>query len=287
MALVREKVKSFAELVKFEHTLFALPFAYMGAILAEKNIPTLVQFVWITLAMVGARSGAMALNRIIDREIDACNHRTANRHLPTGRMKVREVMIFICISFFLFFYTVFKLSPAHVIYIPLIMFFLVGYSYTKRFTWLSHLVLGVAIGFAPMGGWIGVTQKMDLVALILGTIVALWIAGFDVIYATMDIEFDRTYGLFSMPLNLGLKRALKVARIMHFLVVILLLAVYVLLNLGLWFLLGVFCTAVLLYYEHAIISPSDLSRVDVAFFNVNGIISILLLLFTIFDVVFK
>lgn len=286
MALVKKKVEAFAQLVKFEHTIFALPFAYLGAILAKKALPTLEQFLWITIAMVGARSGAMGCNRLIDRTIDACNPRTSERHLPKGKMSVPEVLVFVSLSFLVFIYTVFRLSPYHIRYIPLIIFFLVGYSYTKRFTWLSHLILGLAIGFAPLGGWIGVTKEVELVSLLLGVIVALWIAGFDIIYATLDIEFDRSYGLFSMPLSLGLDKALKIAKLLHFLVIILLLAVYFLLELGVFFLLGVICTAILLYYEHAIISPTDLSRVDIAFFNINGVISILLLLLTILDIIF-
>ncbi|MBZ4653005.1 MAG: 4-hydroxybenzoate polyprenyltransferase [Peptococcaceae bacterium] len=284
MALVRNKAKTFAELVKFEHTIFALPFAYMGALLAKKALPTWLQFIWITLAMVGARSAAMGLNRVIDRYIDKENPRTANRHLPRGLISVWEVMVFVVLSFLLLIYATYRLSPRHLIYLPVIILILTGYSYTKRFTWLCHLVLGIAIGFAPMGGWIGVTQSMQLETFILGLVVAFWIAGFDIIYATQDLEFDRQYGLYSMPVTFGLKKALFVAKLFHVVVVLLLVSLYSLLDLGWWYLAGVFVTNLLLHYEHSIISPQDLSRVNVAFFNINGLISIQLLVFTLLDV---
>ena len=284
MLSIRRKVKRFVELVKFEHTIFALPFAYMGAILAEKELPTWQHFFWITLAMVCVRSAAMGLNRVIDRTIDAANPRTANRHLPRGLISVTEVMSFVVAACLIFTYTVYVLSPAHLIYVPVIIFMLTFYSYTKRFTWLSHLMLGVAIGIAPVGGWVAVTRSLDPQALLLGCLVALWIAGFDIIYATRDLEFDRTYGLYSMPLNLGLAQALSWAKAFHAGSVIILGLLFYWLELGGWFVAGSLVTGILLYYEHSLISATDLRKVDFAFFNVNGIISMQMLFFTVLDI---
>jgi len=284
MASMINKVKIFAGLVRFEHTVFALPFAYIGAILARRGVPAWEQIFWITLAMVGARSAAMGLNRVIDRFIDSANPRTAGRHLPRRLISVVEVKAFIIISLLVFVYCVYRLSPAHLVYTPVIIAFLTGYSYTKRFTWLSHLALGAAIGFAPMGGWVGVTQGMAPATFILGAIVGLWMAGLDIIYATQDLEFDREQGLYSMPASLGLEKALLAAKLFHFLTGVLLFSLYYILDMGRWYLAGVVITSFLLYYENSIVSPRDLSRVNTAFFNVNGLISVQLLFFTVLDV---
>ncbi|MCR4441290.1 MAG: UbiA-like polyprenyltransferase [Peptococcaceae bacterium] len=284
--MILKKIKLLGELIKYEHTVFALPFAYLGAILAQKAFPSWWQLFWITLAMAAARSAAMGLNRVIDRHLDAANPRTAGRHLPRGLVSVLEVKVFIAFSLVVFVYCVYVLSPRHLVYTPVIMLFLVGYSYTKRFTWLSHLILGATDGFAPLGGWIAVTRSMDPTAFLLGAVVAFWVAGFDIIYATLDLDFDREYGLYSLPLNFGLKNALLISRALHALSVLLLLFIFFFLGLGWWFLAGIAVMAVLLVYEHSIISPNDLSRVNTAFFNVNGLISILLLAFTAIDVLF-
>lgn len=284
MALTIRKAKLYVELVKFEHTIFALPFAYLGALLARRAFPDWQDLLWITLAMIGARSGAMGLNRVIDRYIDLANPRTCNRHLPRGLLSVDEVKVFICFSLLLFVYCVYRLSPAHLSYVPVILVFLAGYSYTKRFTWLSHVFLGISTGFAPLGGWIGVAGVADPAALLLGAVVLLWIAGFDIIYAAQDLDFDRKYGLYSMPLNLGLSRALLVSRIFHALAFLLLGGIFFLLDLGLWYLAGVLVTGLLLLYEHSLVTPRDLSRVNTAFFEVNGLISIQLLVFTLLDI---
>lgn len=279
------KIKTYTQLIKFEHTVFALPFAYVGAVLARKALLSMEELFWITMAMTSARSAAMGLNRVIDRFIDAANPRTANRHLPRGLLGVAEVKIFIVVSLIIFVYSIYILSPSHLIFSPLIILFLVGYSYTKRFTWLSHIILGITDGLAPIGGWIAVTQKTESTAFILGAFVALWIAGFDIIYAVLDLDFDRGYGLYSMPVNLGLKKALLVAKGFHFLAGTLLIAIYFILDMGSWYLAGVVLSLVLLWYENSIVSSDDLSRVNTAFFSVNGIVSILLFVFTVLDVV--
>lgn len=284
MVLLRQKVVTFAELVKFEHTIFALPFAYIGALLASKNVPSWTQIFLITLAMVGARSTAMACNRLIDCEIDKLNPRTAGRHLPRGLVKEKEVMIFVGFSLLFFLYAVYCLSPRHLVYMPLIILFLVGYSYTKRFTWLSHLFLGITIGFAPIGGWVAVTQKIEIPSLLLGLVVAFWVAGFDIFYAALDVDFDREYGLYSLPLYWGNHQAFFLAKIFHGLVVLLLLIIFFLLDLGMWYLFGVLQTAILLIVEHGLVSPRNLTHLNAAFFSVNGLISIQLLVFTLVDV---
>jgi 4-hydroxybenzoate polyprenyltransferase len=290
MVLIKNKAKTFAELVKFEHTVFALPFAYLGAILALQGqvgqaLPTFNQVFWITVAMVGARSAAMGMNRLIDHELDRANPRTAGRHLPRGLVSVREVRTFIVGAISVFVFSVYRLSPGHVVYVPVILLLMIGYSYTKRVTCLSHVVLGFVIGFAPLGGWLAVKHKMELPAVLLGLLVALWIAGFDIIYATLDYDFDKKYGLYSLPVTLGLKKALAVAAVFHVVVAALLFALRFLLGLGLWYLTGVFVTALLLYYEHTLVPPHDLSRVNTAFFNVNGLISIQLFVFTVLDII--
>lgn len=284
MALVKNKVKVFAELVKIEHTVFGLPFAYMGAFLALKDVPSLEQIFWITAGVAGARNVAMAANRVVDRVSDKANPRTAQRHLPQGLISVQEVVLFIVLAFLLFTYAVYKLSPNHLVFVPLIGVILVGYSYTKRFTSLSHMILGLTNGFAALGGWIAVTQRIEIGAILLWLTATFWVGGFDIIYATYDVDFDREYGLHSMPLSLGLKNALLLAKFFHILVVLLLFSLHLLLNLGLWFFIGIMITALLLYYEHSLVSPQDLSRVDIAFFNVNGIISIQLFVFTVLDI---
>ncbi len=284
MVLFRNKVRTFAGLVKFEHTVFALPFAYLGAVLGIRGLPAWEQLFWMTMAMVGARSAAMGLNRLIDRELDQANPRTAGRHLPHGLVSIREVKTFIVGALLLFTLSVYRLSPGHVVYIPLIALLMIGYSYTKRFTCLSHIVLGLVIGLAPLGGWISVTQKIELPAVLLGLTVALWIAGFDIIYATLDYDFDKGYGLHSLPVARGLRSALFISAVFHFIVAVLLVTLYFLLNLGSWYLTGVILSVLLLYYQHALVLPHDLSRVNTAFFNVNGLLSIQLLVFTALDI---
>ncbi|MFZ5943027.1 MAG: UbiA-like polyprenyltransferase [Bacillota bacterium] len=284
--MVFKKVKTFAELVKFEHTIFALPFAYLGAFLAAWGWPGWHTFFWVTMAMFGGRSAAMGFNRVIDRMIDAANPRTKGRPLPQGKIKSSEVVILSVLAFALLLWSTYELSPPHVIYLPIIMFILVGYSYTKRFTWVCHLVLGAAISFAPLGGWIAVTGTMEVPAFILTGVVACWIAGFDIIYAIQDYEFDVKTGLHSIPVRFGIKRALYFSRTLHFIVVILLITLYYYLPVSWIFAAGVLATAVLLTYEHSLVSAYDLSKINVAFFNVNGIISVLLFFFAVIDIYF-
>lgn len=284
-----KKIKTFGEMIKFEHTVFALPFAYLGAFVASKGFPTWWNLLWITLAMAGARTAAMSLNRLIDRKIDARNPRTSNRHLPKGLISVAEVWVYILLSFGLLLVAAWQLNPLDapipltVKLMPIAVFFLTFYSYTKRFTWLCHIVLGISIGLAPVGSWVGITGFVGFPAVILGLAVAAWIAGFDVIYACQDIEFDRREKLHSIPARFGLRAALLFAKGLHLITVLLLVWLGVSVEMGLFYWLGIIISTVILVYEHSIISPADLSRLDVAFFNMNGILSVVLFVFTLFN----
>ncbi|MHB8171385.1 MAG: UbiA-like polyprenyltransferase [Thermincolia bacterium] len=282
------RIKIFAEMIKFEHTIFALPFAYLGAFLAVGGFPSLAQFIWITLAMVGARTAAMSLNRLIDRHIDARNPRTDIRAIPKGLISVRHVWVYTILSFLLLYVAASQLNPLCVKLMPIAVVFLVAYSYMKRITWLCHLVLGISIGLAPVGAWVAVTGTLnltnDLAAILLGLAVALWVAGFDVIYACQDFEFDRKEGLHSIPAHFGLTRALLIARIFHAFVPILFFLVAVVLKLGFFYLAGVVVSSVILYYEHSMVKPDDLSKLNVAFFNMNGILSVIMFVFTLAEV---
>ncbi|WNC17254.1 UbiA-like polyprenyltransferase [Brevibacillus brevis] len=283
------KLKIILEMIKFEHSLFALPFAFMGAVLGniviEKSWPTWTEIFWVTVAMVGARSAAMSLNRVIDRFIDAKNPRTANRAIPAGLISIVEVIAFIVVSFAVLFIAAYQLNPLAVKLLPLAVFVLVLYSYTKRFTWLCHFVLGVAIGFGPLGGWVATTGQVDGIGLLLFASVMFWTAGFDIIYACQDADFDRKEGLYSMPSRFGVGNALMVARACHVLTFVGLMSLYVLADLSIWFLLGVLISGAILIYEHTLVKPTDLSKLDVAFFNMNGILSVVMFAFTMIDLV--
>jgi 4-hydroxybenzoate polyprenyltransferase len=274
----------FARLVKIEHTVFALPFAYIGALLALHAIPSGHDLLWITLAMVGARSAAMALNRLIDVELDARNPRTANRELPSGLVTRAQVLVFCVAASALYVAAAFQL--AHIVRwlwpIPLALFAV--YPYLKRWTWLCHVWLGIADGLAPVGGWVAVTGRLPWEAWLLGGAVAAWVAGFDLFYSLFDLEVDAREGLHSAATRFGVRGAFAGARIAHALTVALLLAVGIGLSLGWWYWLGVVVVAVLLVYEHALVHPGDLRRLDAAFFTVNGVISVVFCAFVVAEV---
>ncbi|MDX6538430.1 MAG: 4-hydroxybenzoate polyprenyltransferase [Gaiellales bacterium] len=267
----------FVNLVRLEHTVFALPYAYVGAILAVDGWPGISMLGWITVAMVGARSFAMAVNRLVDAAIDARNPRTAGRELPAGRLTRAQVVVFALASLAVFVAGVSQLAPITRWLAPLVVIPMVIYPYLKRFTPLCHLWLGVVDGLAPVGGWVAVTGHFDIAAWLLGAAVACWIAGFDIIYATMDIEVDRAQGLHSLPADYGIARSLLVSRVLHALSVGALAGVGFSLGLGPVYALGVVAVAALLAYEQQLVSPTDLSRVDMAFLSVNGVIALLYL----------
>ncbi len=266
--------RRFASLVKIEHTVFALPFAYVGALLCVNRIPSAHDLVWITLAMIGARSLAMGLNRLIDSAIDARNPRTAGRELPRGLLSRTQVAVFCLASLALFLVAVFQLDPIVRWLWPIPVAAFVVYPYLKRWTWLSHFWLGAVDGLAPIGAWVAITGRLPWPAWALGGAVALWVAGFDLFYSLFDLEFDREQGLHSFATRFGERRLFWGARLAHAATVGLLIAVGLGLHLGSLYWLGVVAVAALLAYEHALVRPGDLRRLNAAFFTMNGIISV-------------
>ncbi|WP_459897162.1 UbiA-like polyprenyltransferase [Desulfurobacterium crinifex] len=275
-----ERIKVYMEMIKVEHTVFALPFALTSALVAAHGFPTLYQTFWIVVALFGARTAAMSLNRLIDAEIDAKNPRTANRHIPRGIVKKSEALILAIVGFVLMIYSAYKLNPLAFKLSPVAVSVLVLYSFTKRFTYLCHIVLGVAIALAPLGAWIVVKGSVSLSAFILSFSVGLWVTGFDIIYALQDVEFDRKEGLYSIPAVLGDERALILSKLFHILTLIGLIGVGVLENLGFWYYIGLGISAFLMAKEHRIISQ-DRSKIGYAFFNLNGYISLTIFFFTL------
>ena len=277
------RIRLLLEMIRFSHTVFALPFALMGAILAARGIPDGRTLFWILVAMVGARSGAMGMNRYADRDLDALNPRTRERALPRGLIRPGQVLLLVAVSFGLLLLAAYNLNTLCLALAPLAILVLAGYSYTKRFTSLSHLILGLCLAFAPIGAWIAVAGRLDLAPVILGAAVLCWVGGFDILYALPDIPFDRAHRLFSIPARLGERGGLAVSLLLHALTPLLLAAVGVLLDLGPWHYAGVFFVLLLLFLEHAIVRRYGLSRLEFAFFNVNGVLSIGIFLFTLVD----
>jgi 4-hydroxybenzoate polyprenyltransferase len=276
--------RRFASLVKIEHTVFALPFAYVGAFLAVNDAPSAHDLVWITLAMVGARSLAMGLNRLIDAGIDARNPRTAGRELPSGLLRPWQVLLFCLGALALFLAAVFQLDPVVRWLWPIPVIGFVVYPYLKRWTWLSHLWLGAVDGLAPVGAWVAITGKLPWQAWVLGAAVAVWVAGFDFFYSLLDVEVDRREGLHSVAVRFGERGAFWGARLLHLSTVALLVAAGLGLPVGALYWLGVGVVATLLLYEHSLIRPGDLRRLDAAFFTVNGVISVTFFVFVLADV---
>ncbi|MBI1746062.1 MAG: UbiA family prenyltransferase [Acidobacteria bacterium] len=270
-------------MIKIEHSVFALPFALVGAFLAARGWPALGQVFWIVIAMVGARSAAMAFNRLADHAFDAANPRTAVRALPTGAVTRSFVWAFTAGATGIFVMAASQLNRLSLYFSPLALAIIFFYSYTKRFTSLSHLFLGLALACAPIGAWIAIRGTLSEIPLWLGLAVALWVGGFDIIYACQDVEFDRRSGLRSLPQRLGLPMALRISRLMHGIMVIVLSYVVYQSGLGWISFTGVAAVTGLLIYEHRLVRPADLSRVNAAFFTVNGVVSILFFILTAVD----
>lgn len=279
-----KKIKTYGNLVMFSHTIFSLPFAFISMLIAADGMPKLRVFFWIAVAFLGARTGANALNRLVDKDIDAKNPRTANRHMPRGIVKASEVIILVLISFALLALAAFMLNPLCAILLPVAIFLFVIYSYTKRFTWVCHIVLGVISGGAPVGAWIAVTGNISWTCLVLGAANALWVAGFDIIYGSQDVDFDRKEGLYSIPAVFGVKNALIISALFHLADVVLLLYVYFLAHLGAVYIIGLVIITVLLYKEHTMVSPSNLNDVNIASYSINQIVSIVFLVFSSLDI---
>uniref|UniRef100_A0A7C3ZBP4 4-hydroxybenzoate polyprenyltransferase n=1 Tax=Desulfobacca acetoxidans TaxID=60893 RepID=A0A7C3ZBP4_9BACT len=278
------KLKIVLEMIKIQHTVFALPFAFMGALLAARGLPTPSQAFFILLAMIGARSAAMAFNRLADAGVDARNPRTANRALPRGLVSKGFTLGFVIVSSLIFFVAAAQLNPLALLLSPLALAVVLGYSYTKRFTWASHLVLGAALGLAPVAGWIAVRGEVGAIPLVLGLAVLLWVAGFDILYALQDEDFDRQAGLYSLPVRLGRARAMGLARRLHLVAGLGFLLTGWLAGLGWLYYLAAVAAAALLWWEHCLLSPDDLSRLNHAFFTLNGSVSLVLGLATLFSV---
>jgi 4-hydroxybenzoate polyprenyltransferase len=272
------RIRATLEMIKFGHSIFALPFALTGAVLAARGWPSWRQLLWITAAMVAARSAAMAFNRIADVKFDALNPRTSARALPSGQLTLAFAIGFTAVSCGVLVLAAYELNPLAFKLSPLVLLLLLGYSYTKRFTSWSHLVLGTCLGLSPVAAWTALRGDVEPAVLMLGGAVMFWVAGFDLIYACQDVDFDRRQGLFSIPARYGIRTALWLSGLMHMAMLILLMVVARMENLGWLAFAGLALVAALLAYEHGLVRPADLSRLDAAFFNINGYVSVLFFL---------
>ena len=280
------RIRVLLEAIKFEHTVFALPFALLSLFLAARGEPSPRVLFWVVVAMVGARSSAMMMNRVADRKLDAENPRTAARDLPAGRIGVTAAWIFTLAAALLFVAAAWRLNRLAFALAPAALAVIWSYSWTKRFTWASHLWLGAALALAPLGAWIAVRGRLDVLPLLLGAGVVLWVAGFDTIYACQDIDFDRKRGLHSLPARWGVRRALRLSRLFHLGMLAVFAAVGWMYGFGWLYALGVVLIALLVAAQHALVRNGDLRHIDVAFFNVNSIVGVLLLGFTLADRLF-
>ena len=274
-------------MIKWEHSIFALPFALSGAMLAAGGLPTLHQLTWIVIAMISARSAAMAFNRVADAAIDAANPRTRTRALPAGTLTPTFVTTFVVVSCAIFVFAAAQLNHLTLILSPVALAIVLLYSYTKRFTRWSHLVLGFALGIAPAAAWIAVRGSLDPRILLLTAAVTFWVGGFDVLYACQDYEFDRASNLHSLPRYVGIPTALWIARLFHLFMIGLLITLPLAFGLGTLAIVGVMAVAILLAYEHSLVSPRDLSKLNAAFFTMNGVISVVFFVFVAADLLFR
>lgn len=278
-------IETYLRMIKFSHSVFALPFALTSAVIAAQGMPSAAQVFWVAVAMVGARSGAMGMNRIIDRRIDAANPRTNQREVASGKIGVKSALVFSLISFALLAMAAYMLNPLCFKLSPLAIAIVVLYSFTKRFTWASHLVLGIALALAPLGAWIAIRGTFEIQILPLVLAVMFWLPGFDILYALQDVDFDRAHGLHSIPSRFGNTAALRLAAAFHGLTVFFLFFTGIIFGLGWLYWLGMLIVVGLFVYEHSLLRPDDLSKLDMAFFNMNGYISVAVFLFTFLDVV--
>jgi len=278
------KIKKFLKLIDFSHTMFGLPFAYLGAFLAVGGIPTLYQLFWITVAMISARTSALCLNRLIDNKIDKANPRTSKWIMPSDQLSVNKVWLAVFLFLALLFLAAYQLNLLCLKLAPLAVIVLWVYSYTKRFTWWCHLILGIAIGTGTVGAWIAITGTFDWYPLALGMAVACWIAGFDTMYACQDIEFDRKNGLYSIPGRFGEIGALRFSAVFHLFTILFLFANGLIMGLGIWYYAGAVFAAVILTYEHIIVKPGNLSRVNFASFKINHYVGLIIFVTTLLDI---
>lgn len=287
---VQARLKTYLDFVRFEHTIFALPFAYAGMFFAAQSQgrwPTWLEFLWITLAMAGARTAAMAANRLIDASIDAKNPRTANREIPKGKIKPLQGVVLTVVSLGVLWFAAAQLNPLAVKLLPIAVVFLILYPYTKRFTWLCHAWLGITDGAAAAGGWIAITGTWDMGAIALWLVVVFWMIGLDVIYATQDHDFDRQNNVQSIPARFGIPTALKIAAWSHFLTFALLIYSGYVIGTSWAFYLAAVIMGGILFYEHRIINPKDLTKVNIAFFDANSWLALTMLAGTVLDVIIR
>jgi len=270
-------LKKFLNMIKFEHTIFALPFAYIGMFMGFKHGFSIKVFILVTIAMASARSAAMALNRIVDLKFDAMNERTKNRELPSGKIRLKDAYIFTFLSIAIFEITTYFINDLAFKLSPIALFFILTYSYTKRFTSLCHLYLGFTDAIAPLGGYVAASDSLSLPIWLLSGFVSFWIAGFDILYALQDREFDKSVGLHSIPVSLGVKGAMNVARLFHVIAFLFLVASMYMFGLAEVSYLGAIVVAVLLFIEHRLVDPDDPKKINLAFFNMNSYISVVLL----------
>jgi 4-hydroxybenzoate polyprenyltransferase len=288
--MILERLGLYADFVVIKHTLFAIPFAYLGVVLGSRGIPEPKILFWVGLAFLGARSAAMALNNLIDKDIDTRNPRTKNRELPSGRIKLYEVWGIIAVSYFLLFYSSYRLNPLCLLLAPVIPLTSLIYPYLKRFSPLSHFVLGLNLGYAPVGGWLAVRGVFnipfgatELAMLLLLLAVTFWVAGFDIIYSLLDLDFDMKNGLYSVPSVFGVKSALLLSFMSHVLMIGFLIGLMFTLRLGMIFKAGLVIIALLIWYEHSLVRPENFTNIPVAFFNVNAAVSLSILVFMVGD----
>jgi len=277
---VIKKIRTLLEMIKFEHTIFAMPFALMGAFLAKGGIPDIFTFVWVVMAMVGARTAAMGFNRIVDLRFDAANPRTANRALVTKEVNLLEAWAMVILAALLFFFACYRLNQLTLILAPFALSLTFFYSLTKRFTWLCHVVLGLALAFSPLGGFVAVKGSLAGFPWFLSLAVLFWVAGFDTMYACQDADFDKQTGLFSMPARFGRQGAFRLAVFFHVLAFALFLATGIHQQLHTIYYVGIFFTGAALFYQHLVVNPRDLSRIQLSFFTMNGLISVILFITT-------
>lgn len=279
-----KKAHDYGVLVMFSHTIFSLSFALISMLLASKGLPSPYVIFWILVAFMGARTGANAINRVIDAEIDKKNPRTATRQLPQGLMKKKEVILFSSLCFLVMIIGAYMLNPLCLILSPIALFLLIIYSYTKRFTWACHLVLGITSAAAPVGAWLAVTGKISWLPLFIGAANTLWVAGFDIIYGSQDYDFDTANGINSIPARFGVKNALHIAAFFHAITLVILIIVGLLSpQLGLIYFIGIGIISVLFILEHRMVSPTNLSNVKLASYSINQLISIVFLIFGVID----
>ncbi len=281
----QQRIRTFLEMVKFSHTIFALPFALMAALLAADGMPSLWKIFWIIIAMAGARTGAMGANRLLDARLDALNPRTKDRALPAGLIETKHALGLTIISYLVFIFAAAMLNSFCFHLAPYIIIVLTAYSVAKRYTSYTHYILGFCLGLAPIGAWIAVTGSLAFTPLVLGFAVGCWVSGFDLLYSLQDIEFDKTEGLYSIPAKIGVEATLALARKLHLGMLGALFLVYLFAgSLGWLFLLALIVVAALLHYEHELLNPNDLSKIDTAFFTINGYISITLFVIAALDI---